>query len=59
MGLRTALLLEPWEEFVQTYDRVMRTSDTIFNVDVSKEEREADLDNFRQLRDLIITHGLV
>lgn len=59
MGLRTALLMEPWNEFVETYDRVLRTSDSIFNVEVSKEEREADLDNFRQLRDIIIQHGFV
>ena len=59
MGLRTALLMEPWNEFVETYDRVLRTSDSIFNVEVSKEEREADLDNFRQLREVIIQHGFV
>jgi len=59
MGLRTAILMEPWNEFVETYDRVLRTSGSIFNVEVSKEEREAELDSFRQLRDIIIQHGFV
>ncbi len=59
MGLRTAILMEPWYEFVETYDRVLRTSGSIFNVEVSKEEREAELDSFRQLRDIIIQHGFV
>ena len=54
MGIRTVNLLEPWDEFIDTYDRVLKTSDTIFNVEVSKEERETDLENFRSLRDSLI-----
>ena len=54
MGLRTAILMEPWNEFVETYDRVLRTAGSIFNVEVSQKEREEELETYRQLRDIII-----
>ncbi len=47
MGLRVALLNDDWQSFVESYDRVLNTSDTVFNVSVTKEERERDLDNMQ------------
>jgi adenylosuccinate synthase len=59
MGLRLALLHDDWDSFVESYNKVLKTSDILFNVSVSPEEKERDLDNFRQLREIIIKYDLV
>jgi len=59
MGLRLALLKDDWNTFVDSYDRVLRTSDTVFNVEVTKAEREKDLDYMNQLREIILKYDLV
>lgn len=59
MGLRVAVLNDNWQSFVESYDRVLNTSDTVFNVTVTKEERERDLDNMHQLREILLKYDLV
>lgn len=44
MGLRLALLSGNWSNFKESYDRVLKTSNSVFSVNVTKEEREKDLD---------------
>ena len=60
MGLRTAILFdEPWLEFVDTYDRILKTGETLFNVKVEPEEREKDLDYFGRLGTILRDGALV
>lgn len=60
MGLRMAKLSNlDWQEFVVSYDKIQQTCDALFKIEVSREEREADLDNFRQLREILLEHNLI
>lgn len=47
MGLRSCELTQDWRTFEEKYDRINNTCEKLFRVDLSKEEREADLDGFR------------
>ena len=54
MGIRMAHLIEgshgpSFASFVETYDRVTATSEKLFRVTLTPEEREVDLDKFHQL----------
>lgn len=53
MGIRVSNLQEPWNEFVETYDRVNATCAQLLRVELSKEERETDLEAFKQARSII------
>ena len=53
MGLRVSNLHEPWNEFVETYDRVNSTCSQLLRVELSKEERDADLEAFQKVRSVI------
>jgi len=51
MGLRVSHLLEgmhgqSFSSFVESYDRITKTSEQLFRVELTKEEREIDLDKF-------------
>ena len=59
MGLRIANLHEPWDDFVVSYDRVVNTCSQIFQVELSREEREADLDAFRRMRDTMKKNQMI
>lgn len=59
MGLRMAKLNQSWEEFVESYDLIQQTCDSLFKIEVSREERLADLDHFRQLREILQQHRLI
>lgn len=59
MGLRLALLRDDWTLFKEAYDRVAKTSNNVFSVDVTMEEREKDLHYMHELRDIILRDELV
>ena len=59
MGLRVANLHDPWESFVDTYDRINKTCAQLFRIEVSDAEREADLETFKELRDILKQNHMV
>ena len=59
MGIRVSNLNDSWNEFVHTYDRVQKTSELLLRISLSEEEREADLDTLKRLRDIMKRHQIV
>jgi len=59
MGLRVSDLNESWRVFEETYDRVNSTCEKLFRVELSKEERDADLEDFRQAREIMRKHQMI
>ena len=59
MSLRMCNLVEPWNEFVEHYDRIIKTCEKLYRLELTDEEREKDLDNFMKLRDILVQHNLV
>ena len=56
LGLRTAHLTGShgeFKHFTETYDRIKNTSEKFFRFELTKEEREMDLDKFHQLYDIL------
>lgn len=47
MGLRMTTLHEPWDDFVESYDRINSTCSKLFRVELSESERKKDLDRFK------------
>ena len=47
MGLRFAKLRDDWASFTDSYDRILNTYNTVFKEEVTREEREIDLDQMR------------
>ena len=59
MGLRISNLHEPWREFEETYDRVNHTCSQLFNLELTKEERDGDLEAFKQARDILKKNQMI
>lgn len=61
MGLRLALLKhDDWTTFVDSYDRVTKTSSELFRGEIlSAVEREEDLHHINELREMIHKYDLV
>ena len=59
MGLRSCELTQDWRTFEEKYDRINNTCEKLFRVDLSKEEREADLDSFRRLMEIVKGNQMV
>ena len=59
MGLRVSSLASDWNRFVDTYDRINRTCEQLFRVELSSEEREQDLDMFKRVRDVIKRNQMI
>ena len=59
MGLRMSSLHHPWPLFKETYDRINNTAEKLFRVELSKEEREADLEAFQKLRDIVRSNQMI
>ena len=59
MSLRVCNLIESWEVFIEHYDRVLKTSEMLYQLKLTKEERERDLEDFRMLREILVNHKLV
>ena len=59
MSLRMCNLVEPWNEFVEHYDRIIKTCEKLYRLELTDKEREKDLDNFMKLRDILVQHNLV
>ena len=53
MGLRISNLHAQWQSFVDSYDRINNTCEKLFRVELTAEEREADLDSFAKLRGIL------
>jgi hypothetical protein len=49
MGLRIAHLTEPWEVFVEKYQRVRSTYEELYRIQLTDEEIKEDLDHLRKL----------
>ncbi len=59
MGLRMTTLHEPWEDFVESYDRINSTCSKLFRVELSKDERMNDLESFKLLRDIMKKNQMI
>ena len=59
MALRVSHLVDDWDEFHDRYTRVRSTAEKLFNIQLSKEEAQQDLDAFMALRDVLIDNKLV
>ena len=59
MGLRVCSLMESWDVFTAHYDRVTRTCELLYQLKLTDEEREKDLEDFKKLREILKKHKLV
>jgi adenylosuccinate synthase len=60
LGLRVChLTLGSWADFVDKYDRVQNTVEKLYRVELTKEEKNADLEHFRRLKDILLRYKLV
>ena len=44
MGLRMTHLCEPWDHFRDGYERVLCTTEKLYDIQMSNEEKEEELD---------------
>ena len=59
MGIRSSDLIKDWEDFVDSYDRVNATCSKLFRVELSKMERDEDLEKFHELMDIVKTNQMI
>lgn len=59
MGLRMSHLMEPWSVFREKYLRVRATAEKLYNVKLSDEHANEDLENLHLLKDLTEKSKLV
>ena len=59
MGLRVANLVEPWDLFVQKYQRVRSTFAELYRVEFTDHEVTEDMDQLKQLHSRFLEHKMV
>ena len=60
LGLRTHHLVDgPWQDFVDSYERVKEAVEKLYRIELSNEEKEADLEQFNRLREILKRFDLV
>lgn len=59
MGLRVSNLAQSWSDFEDSYDRVNKTCQQLFRIELSKEDRDTDLENFKRMRDVIKKNQMI
>ena len=59
MGIRVCNLIQSWDTFVEKYDQLTKAQQLLYRLELTPEERQKDLDDFKMLRDLLIKHNLV
>lgn len=59
MGLRMINLIEPWQKFEEKYNRILKTTETLYNIKMDPEEVFQDLENLKILREIITKSDLI
>jgi hypothetical protein len=59
MGLRVAHLRADWDEFVDSYERIVKTVESLFRVEITPEEMRQDLESFKQMRSILKQHHMI
>jgi hypothetical protein len=59
MGLRVAHLAEPWETFLEKYQRVRSTYEELYRINLTEQEVADDLEQLRLLQSVMKKYKMI